>query len=104
QIYSGKSAGVPMITLGADGRVSANSNIETAGSLVIRNGSPTIYLQDTDGRSGMIHQNGNIMHFLRGSGTDSSGWTSTGNGWPLTINMENNDATFGGRIYTLGNG
>ncbi|MEV4934732.1 bZIP transcription factor, partial [Sphingobium sp. LSP13-1-1.1] len=42
--------------------------------------------------------------FLRGSGTDSSGWTSTGNGWPLTINMENNDATFGGRIYTLGNG
>lgn len=72
----------------------------TQGSqLYIRNTSPTIYLRDTDHRSGMIHMNSNLMYFLRGSGTDSTSWTTINGAWPLYLNMEDNNAFFGGNIY-----
>ena len=69
-----------------------------SGNLYLRSGSPTIYFKDTDNRSGMIHVNGNTMHFLRGAGNDSEGWETVNGRWPLTLNLENNDATFGGYV------
>lgn len=66
--------------------------------LYIRNTSPTIYLRDTDNRSSMIHQNSNIFYVLRGSGNDSVSWAQVNGRWPLQINLENNDATFGGNV------
>ena len=68
-------------------------------NLFIRNTSPTIYLRDTNNRSGMIHMNSNLMYFLRGNGNDSTSWATVNGAWPLTLNLENNDANFGGNIY-----
>lgn len=68
------------------------------GNLYINNSSPTIFLQDTDNRSGVIHQNGNFMYFLRGDGTNGTSWAQYDSYWPLTLNLENNTATFGGQI------
>jgi hypothetical protein len=71
----------------------------TSSRLVLRGNNPTLYLRDTDHRSGMIHMNSNIMYFLNASGNDSETWTQqNGQNWCLQLNMNNNDATFGGAI------
>lgn len=59
---------------------------------------PTIYLRDVDHRSAMIHVNSNRFYVLRGSGKNSTTWTSTKGRWPLEIDLENNNAMFGGDI------
>ena len=80
----------------------------SSGRFVLRGSSPTLYLRDTDNRSGMIHMNGNLMHFLNGSGNDSETWqTQNGQSWALTLDMGNNNAAFGGNVsanYYSGNG
>ena len=84
----------------------ANGNSGT--KFVLRGSAPTIYLRDTDNRTGMIHMNGNLMHFLNGNGTDSETWaTQNGQSWALTLDMNNNNAVFGGNVsanYYSGNG
>lgn len=82
------------------------SNLNTAtfqgGTIILRGGSPTLYLQDTNHRSSMIHCNSNLFYVLRGSGNDSTTWQQTGSYWPLVINLENNDAEFGRNIVARG--
>jgi len=73
----------------------------TTSSFVINNSSPTIYFQDTDNRSSMIHCNSNIFYILRGNGSNSTTWTTFNGSWPLEINLENNNATFGGNITAV---
>lgn len=73
----------------------------TGSNFTINNSSPTIYLQDTDHRSSMIHCNSNIFYVLRGSGTNTSSWSTYNGYWPLEINLENNNATFGGNITAV---
>lgn len=73
------------------------------GNIIQRNSSPTLYLQDTDHRSAMIHVNTNQFYVLRGCGNDSTLWCATPdplgtNRWPLTINLETNDAAFGRNV------
>jgi hypothetical protein len=77
--------------------------ITSSGSsnFTINNSSPTIYLVDTDHRSSMIHCNSNIFYVLRGSGTNTSSWSTYNGYWPLEINLENNNATFGGNITAI---
>ncbi|MBY0315826.1 MAG: tail fiber domain-containing protein, partial [Bdellovibrionales bacterium] len=72
------------------GTLNANSNV------YINNNSPTIYLQDTDHRSGMIHMNSNQFYILSGSGTNSTGWATNGSSWPLQIDLTNDNITLGG--------
>jgi hypothetical protein len=74
------------------------SNLITTGYLYVNNSDPTIYFQDTDHRSAMIHVNSNIFYVLRGSGVNSTGWSTYNGYWPLQISLENNDATFGGSV------
>ena len=74
-------------------------NLATSGHVRIRNTSPTLYLTDSNNRSGMIHMNSNLMYFLRGCGTGSESWCSTGGRWPLYLNMENNNAHFGNEVH-----
>lgn len=69
-------------------------------SVKIKGGSPTIYFLDSDQRSAMIHVNSNTFHILRGAGAASEGWEAVRGRWPLQINLENNDAQFGGEIFT----
>jgi len=79
------------------------NNLTTTGQIYINNGSPTIYLRDSNHRSSMIHCNSNRFYILRGSGNNSTSWVSTNNHWPLEINLENNDAEFGGALTVNGN-
>lgn len=78
------------------------SSMTTSGGVFINNGSPTIYLQDTDSRSSMIHCNSNLFYVLRGSGTNSTTFTAYNGQWPLVLNLENNAATLGGDVTAIG--
>jgi hypothetical protein len=49
----------------------------------------------------MIHCNGNIFYILRGNGNNSTTWATFNGSWPLEINLENNNATFGGNITAV---
>jgi hypothetical protein len=65
--------------------------------LYINNNNPTLYLQDTDHRSAMIHVNSDYFYILNGSGTNSTGWAQQANSrWLFMGNLNNNDITFGG--------
>jgi hypothetical protein len=71
----------------------------TSSRLVLRGVAPTLYLRDTDNRSGMIHMNSSVMYFLNANGNDSETWAQqNGQNWCLQLNMNNNEATFGGNI------
>jgi hypothetical protein len=67
--------------------------------LVLRGIAPTLYLRDTNERSGMIHMNSSVMYFLNGQSADSETWAQqNGQNWALQLNMNNNEATFGGAM------
>lgn len=82
-------------------KLDVGGDIRSTGNHIINNGAPTIYFQDNNERSGMIHMNSNLMYFLSGSGTNSLGWTTNGSYWPLYINMTNDDFVFGGAAYFM---
>lgn len=87
-------------SLDKDGHLNIRGDLALANRMTLRGTNPTIVLRDTDNRSGMIHVNANKFYVLRGAGNDAEGWESTGGGWPLEIDLENNNATFGANIYT----
>jgi|GEM_PF-1832758 len=77
-----------------------------ANGLTIQSNYPTIYFRDSDNRSSMIHINSNLMYFLRGCDNASdpasgNSWCAYNGRWPLYINMDNNDAVFGGNLYGM---
>jgi hypothetical protein len=72
------------------------------GQLNIRGDAPTIVFQDTNHRSAMVHVNSNVFYVLRGTGTDSTSYTTYNGYWPMELNLENNNATFGGSINAIG--
>ena len=87
------------------------SNSATQSSnLYIRNGSPTIYLRDTNNISSMIHQNSDVFYVLRADAADDVTWTTyttadAANGrWPLTMNLTNasHSVAFGSHNITAG--
>ena len=79
-------------------RTTADSNTRLQNNaLVIRGGSPTVYLRDTNHNSSFLHCNSNIFYVLRGN-NDSESWTQVNSVWPLQINLTNNNATFGGTV------
>jgi hypothetical protein len=71
-------------------------NVYTTGQHFLQNTSPTIYLQDTDHRSGMIHMNSNLMYFLSGGAVNSTTWAANNSEWPMTINMTSDAVSVGG--------
>jgi hypothetical protein len=80
---------------------SISTDFTLTGNVYIRNSSPTIYLRDTDHRSSMIHCNSNIFYVLRGNGSDTTTWATYNGYWPMELNLENNNATFGGNITAI---
>ncbi len=82
-------------------RINGDGFVRTKGGAIINYDNPTIYLQDTDNKSGMIHQNSDLMYFLSGSGANSNTWALNGSYWPLTLNMNSDAATFGGPAYFM---
>jgi hypothetical protein len=89
-------------TLNVMGTGRFTGTVTTTGSVVINSTSPTIYLKDTDNRSAMIHVNSNLFYVLRGNGNNSETWETVGGYWPLQIDLENNNATFGGTLFAAG--
>lgn len=71
-----------------------------SGDLNIRNVNPTLNLQDSNGRNGVIQVNADKMYFLRGDAVDGTGWAQSGTRWPLVIDLDNNDASFGGSVFS----
>ena len=102
------------LTLNSNGNVVVQSNLNMGSAtirgeayvqgnkLIINGPYPTIYFRDNDQRQSMIHVNGGQMYFLSGPTSGTSGgednWTTNAGDWPLVINMNNNDASFGGTI------
>ncbi|MDX1535771.1 MAG: tail fiber domain-containing protein [Candidatus Spechtbacterales bacterium] len=78
------------------------SGLNIQGRTIMRDSSPTTYYRDTDHRSGMVHVNSDQFYVLRGCGDDDTSWCQTGGAWPLVINLNNNDASFGGNLSTVG--
>jgi hypothetical protein len=91
-------------SISASNNLSAGGNVTMGGHPYINNASPTVYFQDTDHRSAMIHNNSNIFYVLRGCGNNRTDWCTYNGVWPLEINLENNNASFGGDIYSTGAG
>jgi hypothetical protein len=61
--------------------------------LHVKGNSPTIFLQDSDHRSCMLHCNSSQFYLLRGDGPNSTTWL---NGpYPMVINLDTLQATFG---------
>ncbi len=82
-------------------KLDVRGSIRSTGGHVIINASPTIYFQDLNHNSGMIHMNSNRLYFLSGSGTDSTSWEVNGSYWPLYIDMTSDALTFGGAAYFM---
>jgi hypothetical protein len=72
-----------------------------SGNLIMNKDAPTIYFQDTNEMSAMIHCNGNLLYVLRG-GVNTTTWTQVNGQWPLTINLADNNVTAGGNLYARG--
>ena len=76
--------------------------------LTIHSTYPTIYFRDSDNpqKSAMIHLNGSNLHFLSAPyalPNSGNNWTQVNPGyWPMTLNLENNGAVFGGDIAAAG--
>jgi hypothetical protein len=73
------------------------SRIDASSRIVITHTEPTLYLKDTNHRSGMIHMNNSRMYFLSGA-TNSETWSQVNSQWPLILHTNNNQAVFGGGV------
>ena len=78
------------------------SSITATGNTIVNNNSPTLILQDTDGRSGMVQVNNNKFSVLRGSAVNSIDSAAFNNIWPLVIDLETNASEFGGDVKVNG--
>jgi len=66
-----------------------------SGQVTIRNGSPTIYLQDTDNKGGAIHCNSDIVYIIS-CPVDSQTFSTPPNGrWPFQASTSTGDVSIG---------
>jgi hypothetical protein len=86
--------------------VNMNQNLQISGAdsdgLRLSGTAPTITFQDSDNRSAFIHVNSNLFYILGGANNAvEPNWAQVANSrWPLTIDLTNNNATFGGAVDT----
>jgi hypothetical protein len=90
-------------TLNVSGATIMGGQLRVQGNNLVINGSmPTIFFRDSDQRQGMIHINSGLMYFLSGPASNSSDsatdWAANYGEWPLVLNLNTNEARFGGEI------
>lgn len=98
------NSNVDRVTItGAAGNITTSGTLNAGGNIIINNGAPTLYFQDTDQQCAMLHNNSNLLYILRG-GINTLTWSTVGSGsWPMTVNLTNNDVTWGGNISAIYN-
>jgi phage-related tail fiber protein len=79
-----------------------NTGGTMTGSLTLNTSAPTIILKDTNHRSSSIECDSNKITFKRGDGTNSSTMAQYNSAWPMQLDLETNDASFGGAITAVG--
>ena len=83
----------------------SHSNLYTArfqgNAVYIRGGDPTLYFQDTNNDSAMLHNNSNLLYVLRG-GIDTTSWSQVGGQWPFIFYLGTNNAKCGGSFEAVG--
>jgi len=84
--------------------VSVAGETYMTGNNFINKDAPTIYMQDTNELTSMIHQNSNIFYILRGCSANSTSWCQYDSAWPLEINMTNNQFQVGGKLVASRHG
>lgn len=100
EVFRSTASGVGIGTSTPSRMLDVAGDIRSTGNSIINNTAPTLYLQDTNNRSGMIHVNDNVMYFLRGSGNNSLDWTPLSNSqWPLFLDLENGNNVVGGGLF-----
>ncbi len=88
--------------IGLTGALYAGSHVVTSGNAYINNISPTLFMQDTDNTSAMLHVNSNLIYFLRGNGVNSAVWDSGPNGrHPMMLDLATGDVTFSGDVVAF---
>jgi hypothetical protein len=75
------------------------NQINSLGNHIINNTSPTIYFQDSDHRSAMIHNNSNQFYVLNGCWVNSTGWCINGSYWPMQIDLTTDQVTIWGNLW-----
>jgi hypothetical protein len=90
-------AAVTCAALTSSGIITCNAN-----KIAITGNSPTLYLRDSDHRTGQIHMSDNRMYFLSGT-ANSDSWTQVNGQWPFYLQTDTNGAVFGGSIVAAGN-
>ncbi len=71
------------------------------GNMQIQNSAPSIFLTDTNHLSSVLYCSDNLFYVLRCE-TNSTVATALNNVWPLTIDLSNNNAFFGGNVSVVG--
>ena len=91
-------------SVGFDGSANAtiSTTMGTTGNFNISGASPTLGFVDTDHRSAFIHVNSNRFHILRGAAAGSTTWTQYNGQWPMYLDLETNNAVFGGNVTAAG--
>jgi hypothetical protein len=68
-------------------------------------GAPTLHLRHANNRTEFIHNNSDLLYFISGAagaGDTQDNWGIVANGrWPLTLNLNNNNAVFGGDVNSI---
>jgi hypothetical protein len=81
------------------GNAATATGLAPGNQLYINTSSPTIYLQDTDNRSAMIHVNSDIFYILNGIANNSTTWGNAPNGrWPMELNVSDGNMKVSGSI------
>ena len=78
------------------------SRIDASDKVVITGDTPVLILKDTHQRSGMVYMNSDRRYFLSGV-PNSETWTQVNSQWAMYLQMNKNQALFGGDI-TLNTG
>ena len=71
------------------------------GNMQIKNTSPSIFLTDTNHLSSVLYCDNDLFYVLRCE-ANSTAATALNDVWPLTIDLSNNNASFGGNMSAAG--
>jgi hypothetical protein len=95
----GTNQNITLNPSGTGGVIVNTDNVTIAGT------APTTVYKDSDGKTAYWHVNSNTMYLLSGpQGSGIGQWQQVNSRWPLTVDLTNNYATFGGSGYFPGQG